>query len=522
MPDDMWLAGPKTIVDGNDVLWITVQDISSRHQADMLVTSTEDGAHWAPPIEVGGGGHITTAFDGSLFISSMDRWDGGLSTFFISPDGEVKEQRLMENTPTSMVFAEDDGTLSLYFAAGSIDENGQVVDNRMYHSFFSNEGWGVPSELFRLDGPAIELAANQADNTIQWTIYERYQALVYSAPRNGGAPTLADVIPLGDKEGGSRAPPLATKEWTFAVYLDGDNNLEQAAIDDFLEMSSIGSDANVNIVAQFDRHPWDELDNPDYSSEYDNWATCKRYYITNGMVPNATNALEDLGEADMGESSTLENFFTWTIDNYPADKFMFVLWDHGDGWNGGCCVDQTSYDRLYNDELKSALQVGREHLGRPIDVIGFDACLMGDAAVAYSCKAGADYFTASEETEGWDGWNYATILGNLVGDPTCTPETIGGHICFTDPSIVTISHVNLTTFDSQLMPAVNNLAQKLRHVADMFNPQIDGAVLDTQDFYNDYAKDLRHFVTRIQWWVPNIEVQTACTEVLNVWDATVP
>jgi hypothetical protein len=28
-------------------------------------------------------------------------------------------------------------------------------------------------------------------------------------------------------------------KWTYMVYLDGDNNLEGAAIDDFMEMSSV-------------------------------------------------------------------------------------------------------------------------------------------------------------------------------------------------------------------------------------------------------------------------------------------
>jgi len=38
------------------------------------------------------------------------------------------------------------------------------------------------------------------------------------------------------------------------VYLDGDNDLEEYAIDDFLEISEVGSDENINIVVQFDRN----------------------------------------------------------------------------------------------------------------------------------------------------------------------------------------------------------------------------------------------------------------------------
>ncbi len=51
---------------------------------------------------------------------------------------------------------------------------------------------------------------------------------------------------------------LLQADWTFMVYLDGDNNLESAAIDDFLEMAHVGSTAEVNIVAQFDRSPLDQ------------------------------------------------------------------------------------------------------------------------------------------------------------------------------------------------------------------------------------------------------------------------
>ena len=46
---------------------------------------------------------------------------------------------------------------------------------------------------------------------------------------------------------------LPEKEWTFMVYLDGDNNLEAAAIDDLNEMEAAGgSTADVNIIVLID------------------------------------------------------------------------------------------------------------------------------------------------------------------------------------------------------------------------------------------------------------------------------
>ena len=55
------------------------------------------------------------------------------------------------------------------------------------------------------------------------------------------------------------SPPVMTQEppasWTFLVYLDGDNNLEDAAIDDLNEMEVVGSTADANIVVQIDHTP---------------------------------------------------------------------------------------------------------------------------------------------------------------------------------------------------------------------------------------------------------------------------
>ncbi|HZK12435.1 MAG TPA: hypothetical protein VFD10_08860, partial [Atribacterota bacterium] len=50
-----------------------------------------------------------------------------------------------------------------------------------------------------------------------------------------------------------------TAEWTVMVYLDSDNNLESAGIDDINEMEIAGSTSEVNIVVQADRIPYSIL-----------------------------------------------------------------------------------------------------------------------------------------------------------------------------------------------------------------------------------------------------------------------
>jgi len=78
-------------------------------------------------------------------------------------------------------------------------------------------------------------------------------------------------------------------EWTIMVHMNGDNDLESAGINDFLEMASIGSTDEVNIVVQFDRISG-------FSEDYDNWNTTKRYFITKDITPDNVNATMDLGE----------------------------------------------------------------------------------------------------------------------------------------------------------------------------------------------------------------------------------
>ncbi|MEW6556285.1 MAG: clostripain-related cysteine peptidase [Elusimicrobiota bacterium] len=218
-------------------------------------------------------------------------------------------------------------------------------------------------------------------------------------------------------------------KWTYAVYLDADNNLEDAGIDDFLEMAKVGSNSDINIVVQMDRASG-------YDSTYGDWKTCKRFKITKDMKPYASNALEDLGEANMGSPTTLTNFITWVWTNYPADRYALILWNHGGGWRDRspsrspleravCWDDGNNDDCLYMKEVRTAIS----NASHTFDLIGFDACLMGHLEVAYELRNVLDdangVMVGSEETEPGDGWPHDTILSYLAANPSATPKQLG-------------------------------------------------------------------------------------------------
>ncbi len=116
--------------------------------------------------------------------------------------------------------------------------------------------------------------------------------------------------------------------------------------------------------------------------------------------------------ADMASAGTLEEFLRFSRENYPASRRGLIFWNHGFGpMEGFGLTVNGEGDKLTLGEISAALDSGNEHF----DWIGFDACLMGSIETAAALAPYADYLIASEETEPWEGWNYA-FLGQLSAD----------------------------------------------------------------------------------------------------------
>ncbi len=291
------------------------------------------------------------------------------------------------------------------------------------------------------------------------------------------------------------AAPAALAKWTILVYMNCDNNLEPYGITDFLEMSSVGSDANINIVLQMDRAAG-------YSTTYDNWTTCKRFLITAGMTPNAANAISDLGEVDMGSPTTLSDFVKWGYANYPATNYFVVLWDHGNGWtksatppNGGLFKDFSNDDSSGKSisvclgELKTALSSIYSYTGKKIELIGFDACLMQMYEVNEVCAPYANWYVGSEELEGADGWVYDNWLGPLAqANGSMTPEALGDKVASTyvasgQPTHSVVDLQQCSTFSALLNAFATGMMQAR---GGGYTSAINTLITNTTHFLQDY------------------------------------
>jgi hypothetical protein len=236
--------------------------------------------------------------------------------------------------------------------------------------------------------------------------------------------------------------------WTVMVYLDADNNLEDAGIADFLEMATVGTGNGVNIVVQMDRIPGE-------SDAYGDWTGTKRFLIKKDDDPSV-DPVQDLAEQNMGNPDVLQDFVEWAVTTYPARHYALVIWNHGNGWRmhrakmanvaaakksgsneilvKAVASDDTDGDILYMREVQDAMNTARQNVearlgtGVKIDVVGFDACLMGMVEVAYALRDHANYMVGSEETEPGAGWPYNTILSDLANNPAMTPADLASLI----------------------------------------------------------------------------------------------
>jgi hypothetical protein len=195
-----------------------------------------------------------------------------------------------------------------------------------------------------------------------------------------------------------QAKKAPVKEWTFAVFLNCDNNLDRFGVEDQEEMARVGSNENLNVVTLIDRERGPAQIN----------------YIEKGNIKK----IKDMGELDMGDYKELVKFTKFIKENYPAKHYMIGIWNHGSGWKAkennevvrGVSYDDSSNNHITNDQLAIVTKEMAQVLGQKIDIINMDCCLMGMAEVAYAIKDNCNYFVGSEETEAGKGTPYDDLL----------------------------------------------------------------------------------------------------------------
>jgi hypothetical protein len=321
-------------------------------------------------------------------------------------------------------------------------------------------------------------------------------------------------------------PALPSDDWTFMLYLDGDNPQEAAALDEFLEVASVGSTDDVNLLVQLDRITG-------YDTRFDDWTGTRRYRVTNGMQPTASNALVDLGEVNMGDGQTLVDFVTWGMENYRADNYAVILWDPENGAQEpglgpvlDVAYDTTSAgDALDLPEIRDALDTLTSSGAKPVDLFGFDADLMSMVEVDAQLIPYAGIRVGSQETEPLDGWPYDTILAALVADSTMTPtdlatEIVTGYYA-SNGNDQTQSATDLGAAYATLLTKVDDFAVALLNGLATYTPQFITARANTQEFSEPAFIDLYDFAYQVSLAVSDTTIDNAANDLMTAVDNAV-
>jgi len=118
------------------------------------------------------------------------------------------------------------------------------------------------------------------------------------------ASLLACTPPDADDDTGAPSAP-EVRPWTVAIFMNGDNDLEEYVVHDLNELEAGDAGANAYVVVQADR-----IDG--YDASDGDWTGARRYAVAHddddGTVTSPVVA--DLGEVDMGDPAVLAAVLT--------------------------------------------------------------------------------------------------------------------------------------------------------------------------------------------------------------------
>jgi len=237
------------------------------------------------------------------------------------------------------------------------------------------------------------------------------------APVGAAGSTFSDTASSGQRD--YRVQPVGNGEdiVTVMLYLCG-SDLESeggAATTDINEILYANISDKVNIIVETGgANSWN-------NSVMDP-GTNQRWQLADGDMRH----LEDAGLKNMSKGDTLTDFINFCATDYPADRYMLVLWDHGGG-----TVDGYAYDeRFDSDKMMPLPELDRAlaNAGVVFDLIGFDSCLMSTAETAFMLEKYADYMVASQRVEPGDGWHYTPWVNALSENTSISTPDLGAAI----------------------------------------------------------------------------------------------
>jgi Clostripain family len=236
----------------------------------------------------------------------------------------------------------------------------------------------------------------------------------------GCSERLVPEVSKDTKASASAIAPEPIKR-TIMVYMIGSD----------LESDGSEGSADLKEIVSAPQNPHTKIVIQTGGADRVGWDSVRRLSVDEGILKEH----ENLGEVNLGKSTSLSDFLRWSATTFPADEYMLILWSHG---SGSVNLHGTDYglvgpDEIFEDsltalEIKQALERVKSEQSLQFSIIGFDACLMGTVEVANLLQPYANYLLASQELEPGNGWNYKSWLTALASQPGMSSQDLGKKI----------------------------------------------------------------------------------------------
>jgi hypothetical protein len=331
---------------------------------------------------------------------------------------------------------------------------------------------------------------------------------------------------------------VTESKWTVLVYMVADtgDGFYQDAMADIAEMMRAQFDKRIRVVVHADAPaPWETM----------RWEVTGAPQTPDGSSPAQIGKVTKVG---CGHTSLLD-FVQKSLETYPSEKYLLVLWGHGEGidWKQKVLAGRPPSSAIkgsvkgFAPGSQGAIEVGE--LGKALTelklgtnkenvVVGFDACLMGMVEVFDEIHQCAGSVVAAADEIPDTGWPYTTILQWLGAYPDILPQALANKIvdlcaeAYSDPDQYPESKVSFAACDlaksSAILGAMEGLTKALS--ASIKEPSIHDAVRKARDFGEDLREkayvDLYSFCSKlIQLTEPKLEFEQLTSAARSVMNA---
>ena len=243
---------------------------------------------------------------------------------------------------------------------------------------------------------------------------------------------------------------MAKKEWTIMIYMAGDNNL---AVDMAYALGQIKEAVQedtekLNLLVYYDGN------SPEIPTLYCDFSQPEPKYYRSYKVEDKLFKVPRKVNENAADPKAILNFVDWCVNKVEyedtdgkwkkgrrANRYALIFSGHSLGFfDKGLFTDESSGKSLklldltmvvqrmtlsqnaLNDFSSEDRREIRELylekkdvlLGKPLDILGFDSCVMGMLEVGYQFQAFTKTMIVSEGSIPSAGWTYAKILRNLA------------------------------------------------------------------------------------------------------------